>query len=112
MGTFVKAVIDGKPITDVFAIPRHALLEGNKIALVNDDLRLRLQSVEPIYSDKQYYYLSHAAGAGVTEGAEIIVSNIGVPIEGMNVAPESVEPVSAASEIAVEGAQGANFDVE
>lgn len=91
MGTFVTAIIGGKSIAGVFAVPRHALLEGSKIALVDNDQRLRLKSVEPIYADKQFYYLSHDIDEGIENGAEIIVSTIGVPIEGMKVAPERVE---------------------
>ena len=60
MGTFVKAIIGGKSIENAFAIPRNALLEGSKIALVDADKRLRLRSVEPIYAARQCYYLLDA----------------------------------------------------
>ena len=84
MGTFVTAIIGGKMIENVFAIPRHALLEGNKVALVDGEQRLHLKVVEPILADDQFYYLS----SGLENGDELIVSAMGVPIEGMRVSPE------------------------
>ncbi len=94
MGTFVKAIIGGKSIENAFAIPRNALLEGSKIALVDADKRLRLRSVEPIYADRQFYYLLDE----VEEGDEIIVSTLGVPIEGMRVTPETMELAEVVSD--------------
>jgi len=84
MGTFVTATIGGKTINDAFAIPRHALLEGSKVALVDNEQRLRLQVVEPIFGDDQFYYVS----SGLENGNELIVSAMGVPIEGMTVSPD------------------------
>ena len=110
MGTFVTAIIDGKSIANVFAVPRHALLEGSKIALVDDDQRLRLKSIEPIYADKQFYYLSRDIDEGIDDGAEIIVSTIGVPIEGMKVAAERTKLAAIVPE--APRAQGALFDGE
>jgi len=110
MGTFVTAIIDGKSIANVFAVPRHALLEGSKIALVDDDQRLRLKSIEPIYADKQFYYLSRDIDEGIDDGAEIIVSTIGVPIEGMKVAAERTKLAAIVPDAPI--AQGALFDGE
>lgn len=103
MGTFVRAIIGGKSIANAFAIPRHALLEGNRIALVDNDQRLRLKPVEPIYADKQFYYLNPAVKEGIEEGAEIVVSTIGVPIEGMKVAPQKIEMAAIATEAPIAG---------
>ena len=85
MGTFVTAIIAGKTINDAFAIPRHAMLQGDKVALVDDEQRLHLKVVEPIFGDEEFYYLA----GGLEEGDEIIVSAMGVPIEGMRVSPDN-----------------------
>lgn len=85
MGTFVTAIIGGKTIDDAFAIPRHAMLQGNKVALVDSEQRLHLKVVEPIFGDEKFYYL----GEGLNDGDEIIVSAMGVPIEGMRVSPDN-----------------------
>jgi RND family efflux transporter MFP subunit len=92
MGTFVTATIGGKTINDAFAIPRHALLEGSKVALVDAEQRLRLQAVEPIFGDDQFYYVS----SGLENGDELIVSAMGLPIEGMKVSPDKESSVKEA----------------
>jgi multidrug efflux system membrane fusion protein len=84
MGTFVTAIIGGKTIDNAFAIPRHALLEGSKVALVDAEQRLRFQTVEPIFGDDQFYYVS----SGLENGDQLIISAMGVPIEGMKVSPD------------------------
>ena len=86
MGTFVSAIIGGKTIDNAFAIPRIALLQGNKVALVDDEQRLRLRVIEPIFADSDFYYVSQ----GLDEGDEIIISAVGVPIDGMRVSPEAL----------------------
>jgi len=83
MGTFVRAEIAGKTIDNVYAIPRHALMEGNRVALVDSEQRLRLTPVESSHGDDQFYYVD----AGLVDGAEIIVSAMGAAIEGMLVRP-------------------------
>lgn len=85
MGTFVRATIAGKKLEDIFAVPRYALLEGDNVAAVDSDNRLRLKKVDPIFSDDQFYYIA----SGLEEGVEIIVSAVGIPIEGIRVKPES-----------------------
>jgi hypothetical protein len=87
MGTFVTAMIKGKQIDDVFAVPRHALLEGGNVATVDSENRLRLKKVEAVYSDDEFYFVR----TGLEEGVEIIVSAVGVAIEGMRVSPERAE---------------------
>jgi RND family efflux transporter MFP subunit len=83
MGTFVRAEIVGKTIDNVYAIPRHALMEGNRVALVDSEQRLNLTPVESSHGDEQFYYVN----AGLEDGAEIIVSAMGAAIEGMLVRP-------------------------
>jgi len=83
MGTFVRAEIVGKTIDNVYAIPRHALMEGNRVALVDAEQRLSLTPVKSSHGDEQFYYVN----AGLEDGAEIIVSAMGAAIEGMLVRP-------------------------
>lgn len=85
MGTFVRATIAGKKLNKVFAVPRHALLEGDNVATVDADNRLRLKKVETIFGDDQFYYIAN----GLEEGVEIIVSAVGIAIDGMRVKPDN-----------------------
>lgn len=84
VGTFVRAFISGKTLSDVYRVPRHAMLEGNQVALVDAESRLRLTSVETTFGDDDFYYVS----AGLKTGDEVIVSAIGTAIEGMKVNPQ------------------------
>lgn len=84
VGTFVRAFISGKTLSDVYRVPRHAMLEGSQVALVDAESRLRLTSVETTFGDDDFYYVS----AGLKTGDEVIVSAIGTAIEGMKVNPQ------------------------
>jgi RND family efflux transporter MFP subunit len=79
VGTFVTAKLKGKTLNNVFKVPRSALLQGSKVAVVDDKQRLRINSVNVVFSDEGYYYVSE----GLKEGTEVIVSAIGTPIEGL-----------------------------
>ena len=94
MGTFVTASIGGKTIDNAFAIPRSALLQDSKVALVDAQQRLRLKEVEPIFADSNFYYVNQ----GLEEGDEIIISAVGVPIDGMKISPEALSVEKALSE--------------
>ena len=78
VGTFVTAKLKGKTLDNVFKVPRSALLQGSKVAVVDDMQRLQINSVNVVFSDEGYYYVSE----GLKEDAEVIVSAIGTPIEG------------------------------
>ena len=84
VGTFVRASIAGKTLSNVFRVPRHAMLEGKQVALVDAQSRLRLTSVKTTFGDDEFYYVS----AGLKAGDEVIVSAIGTAIEGMKVNPQ------------------------
>jgi hypothetical protein len=45
---------------------------------------LRFQTVEPIFGDDQFYYVS----SGLENGDQLIISAMGVPIQGMKVSPD------------------------
>ena len=79
VGTFVTAKLKGKTLSDIFKVPRSALLQGSRVGVVDDMQRLRIKSVKVVFSDEGYYYVSE----GLNEGAEVIVSAIGTPIKGL-----------------------------
>ena len=83
VGTFVRAALAGKTLNNVFKVPRHAMLEGNKVALVDNQSRLRLTPVESRFGNDEFYFVS----AGINDGDKLIVSALGIPIDGMKVNP-------------------------
>ena len=81
VGTFVTAKLRGKTLRNVFKVPRSALLQGSRVAVVDAMQKLQINAVKVVFNDEGYYYISE----GLKNGAEVIVSAIGTPIEGLNV---------------------------
>ena len=79
VGTFVTAKLPGKTLKGVFKVPRSALLQGSRVALVDEMQALKISVVKVVFNDEGFYYISE----GLEDGAEVIVSAIGTPIEGL-----------------------------
>jgi multidrug efflux system membrane fusion protein len=81
VGTFVTAKLPGKALKGVFKVPRSALLQGSRVALVDEMQKLQIRAVKVVFNDEGYYYISE----GLKDGVEVIVSALGTPIEGLKV---------------------------
>jgi multidrug efflux system membrane fusion protein len=81
VGTFVTAKLPGKTLKGVFKVPRSALLQGSRVALVDEMQKLQIRAVKVVFNDEGYYYISE----GLKDGVEVIVSALGTPIEGLKV---------------------------
>lgn len=79
VGTFVTAKLPGKTLKGVFKVPRSALLQGSRVAVVDEMQKLQINVVKVVFNDEDYYYISE----GLKDGVEVIVSAIGTPIEGI-----------------------------
>ena len=86
VGTFVRARLSGKTLKNVFKVPRGALLQGSKIAVVDLQSSLRTRSVEIMYADDEFYYIDE----GLDESLEVVVSAIGTPIEGLKLRVKNI----------------------
>ncbi|MAH72649.1 MAG: efflux transporter periplasmic adaptor subunit [Cellvibrionales bacterium TMED49] len=82
VGTFVEVTLPGRLLEDVFLLPSGGLRKNIQVATVDSEDRLRLNPVSIAFSDDNYFYVS----SGLEEGAEVITSALGVPIEGLRVA--------------------------
>ena len=93
VGSFVSAKIPAAKHSGIFAIPRNALYNNNQLAIVDhvegdeQSKRLSFQSVHIYSYDDEHAYID----SGLTNGTEIIITPIGIPIEGMLVAPDSLK---------------------
>ena len=79
VGTFVTAKLPGKTLKGVFKVPRSALLQGSRVAVVDEMQKLQINAVEVVFNDEGYYYISE----GLKDDVEVIVSAIGTPIKGI-----------------------------
>lgn len=79
LGSFIRAGIAGKELTDVFRIPREALIEGDHVYLVTADNSLHIQPVNVVRKNTGQVFINK----GLEAGDRIVNSDIPAPIEGM-----------------------------
>jgi RND family efflux transporter MFP subunit len=77
-GTFVDVSISGRALTDVVAIPRHAVREGGGVWVIEDG-KLRIREIEVLRSDRKQTLVS----SGLAHGDLVIVSSIDAVTDGM-----------------------------
>ena len=80
LGSYVTVEIDAAPLTDVVAVPRRAVREGDR-AFVMHDGRLSIRELSVVWRSEDTVY----ASAGVRDGEALIVSRVATPVEGMMV---------------------------
>ena len=79
LGSFVRAEITGRQLTDVFQLPRAALKDGDKVYTVNADTTLHIQPVDVLYKNNDSVFVAD----GLASGDRIIVTNVAAAMEGM-----------------------------
>ena len=81
IGTFVSAEIAGTAGGDLFALPRHALVRGKIIWVVDDALAIHPREVEVVRTDDDFAYVA----AGLADGDRYVTTPIDQPLPGMKV---------------------------
>ena len=54
VGQFVEAFIDGRPLHDVFVIPRSAIHGGNEVVIIKPDQTLTRRPVVPVWKERDH----------------------------------------------------------
>ena len=93
LGEYVRVDIIGRTVDNVFAVPRDALRDGDKLWLASTEDTLDEKEAEIVWTDSQ-----HALLRGLTEGDRIIVSDIAAPVPGMAIQVQGDAAVSAEAE--------------
>jgi RND family efflux transporter MFP subunit len=83
IGEYVKIKIKGEPLQNVVRIPRKAYRDNAKIWLLNDDSKLEIIDVEPVWSLRDYVFINKS---DLPEG-KIILSDLAFPVENMSLSP-------------------------
>jgi len=78
LGEYVRVDLEGRFVNDVFAIPRTALRDGARIWLVDDEGRLRIETVDIVWRDTERAFVR-----GLEPGTRLVVSDIAAPVDGM-----------------------------
>ena len=81
LNSFVKVRISGPIIKNIFKIPITAFHDGQKIYLINEESRLEIRDIKPLWSEGNYIYVSE----GLKENEKIILNPISTPIPGIKV---------------------------
>jgi RND family efflux transporter MFP subunit len=81
LGEYVRVEIEGRQLDSVYSIPRSALRENRYLWIASPEETLDVREVEVLWRDpKQVIVRDH-----VTDGEQLIVSDITAPIQGMAV---------------------------
>lgn len=87
-GTFVDVVIEGRTLPDVVVVPRHALREGDRVWVVDDDGVLRIRDVRVLRRERERVLV----GSGLHGGERVVKSTLDVVTDGMQVRCAGASP--------------------
>ncbi|MBW2467224.1 MAG: efflux RND transporter periplasmic adaptor subunit [Deltaproteobacteria bacterium] len=79
IGEYVRAIIQGEELENVYRIPRLALRNDSEIWLVANDNKLAIRPVRTIWRDEE----SVVVQDGISPGERLVVSELGAPVAGM-----------------------------
>lgn len=77
--SYVRVEIEGTTLSNVFAISRDYLHDGQNIWIMDKEDRLKILPVEILFRDKDMVYLSN----GLRSGDRIVTTDISAPVDGM-----------------------------
>jgi RND family efflux transporter MFP subunit len=87
IGTFVDAQIKGRTLKGVFVIPRTTYRDDSTVWLIDKENKLRIQEVAPVRIEKNEVIIR----SGLSEGDQIIVTNIAGAANGMKLRGKGTE---------------------
>ena len=81
IGEYVRVVIEGERLHDVYRIPRPALRNDSEVWLVDNESRLSVRPVRTIWRDEESVVVQN----GFKPGELLVVSDLAAPVAGMPV---------------------------
>lgn len=87
IGEYVRVLIEGEQLEDVYRIPRPALHNDREVWIVNEENRLEIRPVKTLWRDEE----SVVVRDGFKPGERLVVSSLAAPIEGMTLRIEQPE---------------------
>jgi len=79
LGSFVRGIIKGKELDDVFVVRRDYLRQGDILWTVDEDSRLEFHEVDVLYSGTENVVIKNDFDSEL----RVVTSNLPVPVEGM-----------------------------
>jgi len=90
---YVRVVIEGSRLPDVYRIPRFALRNDNQLWILDKEDKLAIKHVNTIWRDEEYVFVRD----GLQPGDLLILSALATPVDGMELRAEKSEAVQAAN---------------
>jgi RND family efflux transporter MFP subunit len=87
IGEYVRVLIDGADLHDVYRIPRFALRNDNQVWFVDKDKKLVIKPVNTLWREEEYVYVRD----GLQPDDLLIISPLAAPIDGMDLRIEGAE---------------------
>ena len=95
MSLYVSAEIQGRTLNSVFPVKwSHLRGENNKVWLMDDESQLEIRPIQVIFRDGDQVYVTE----GLTEGENLVVTDIAAPVEGMPLRIAPIEEQTLASD--------------
>lgn len=92
IGLFVEALIQGRKFNSLAILPASALFKDNRVAVLDEDNRLRLRAVKVLKRAHSQVMIQ----SGLSAGERVMVSGLLQPVDGMQVTPELLSADSIA----------------
>ncbi|OYP35168.1 efflux RND transporter periplasmic adaptor subunit [Rhodopirellula sp. MGV] len=89
--TLIETEIEGKPIDDVFRLPRKLVRDSDTVWVMKDD-KLEIRDAEIVFQDAEYAYVS----SGLDDGDEIVMTTLATVADGVGLRRISDEDDGAA----------------
>ena len=87
IGEYVRVVIEGNSLPDVYRIPRFALRNDREVWLLDKEEKLVIRPVETLWRDEEYVFVRD----GLQPEDLLITSALAAPVEGMQLRLEEKE---------------------
>jgi len=81
LGEYVRVIIDGRELENIYSIPRSSLRENSEIWIASEEDKLDVRQVEVLWRDSEQVIIRD----GLKDGDQLITSDINIPIHGMDV---------------------------
>jgi RND family efflux transporter MFP subunit len=85
---YVKATIEGHPVSNIISLPRNVLREDRYVWVMNEQDQLDIREIDILRRNRDRLLVS----AGIEEGERVVVSDLPAPVAGMALAIRGEEP--------------------
>jgi len=84
IGEYVRVLIEGADMPDVFRIPRFALRNDSQVWILDQEEKLSIRPVETIWRDEEFVFVRD----GLQTEDRLIISALAAPVDGMQLRME------------------------